>query len=168
LPVDWESKIRDGAPDADVAEKVILGIRSLFERDGSLLIRRVNERTITALLACHLRPLFAGWQVDCEFNRDYKNARDIKMIGEKRVVPDIIIHHRCAPEVGATLDPSNHCLAVEVKQSVRDHPNSVSDIKDMEKLTGFRRVHGYQNALFLKFISGSPNLGLWSVRWIAG
>jgi hypothetical protein len=165
--IDWKHTIRDGPTDLNVAEKVIEGITRLFEEDASILIRRANERNITALLACHLKPLFTGWNVDCEFNRDFKDANDIKKIERRRVVPDIIVHHRCAADVNACPDPVDHLLVIEVKQSPKDDPESATDAKDIQKLAGFCRVHGYQNALFLKFISGDPTLGLWRIEWVA-
>lgn len=168
MPLDtaWTSKIVDGAPDAEVADRVIRGIDRLFESDGDLLRRRANERTMTALFACHLKPLFADWNVDCEFNRDYKTIKDIKAIGLKRVVPDVIVHHRLSLNANAQPDPAHHLLAIEVKQSVRANLNSKSDLADLQKLAGFRQAHGYQHALFLKFISGKPHLGLWRATWV--
>ena len=164
--LDWKDKIRDGTPDLNVAEKVIEGITRLFEEDASMLIRRANERTITALLACHLKPLFTGWNVDCEFNRDFKDATDIKKIERRRVVPDIIVHHRCVANVNALPNPADHLLVIEVKQSAKDAPDSATDAKDIWKLSGLCRFHGYQNALFVKFVTGDPMLGLWRIEWV--
>ena len=163
---EWASTILDGTPNADVANRVMRGVEQLFEVDGDLLRRRANERAITALFACHLKPLFADWNVDCEFNRDYKSAKDIKTIGLKRVVPDVIVHHRLNLNANAQLDPAHHLLAIEVKQSSRENLNSKSDLADLEKLAGFRRVHGYQYALFLKLVAGKPKLGLWRATWV--
>jgi hypothetical protein len=165
--IDWKQTIRNGATDLNVAERVIEGITQLFEEDASMLIRRANERTITALLACHLKSLFTGWNVDCEFNRDFKDANDIKKIERTRVVPDIIVHHRCAANVNAHPNPADHLLVIEVKQSPKDAPDSATDAKDIQKLAGFCRVHGYQNALFVKFITGDLMLGLWRIEWVA-
>ncbi len=165
-PIDWKRAILANAPALNVAENVIGGVSRLFEEDAPMLVRRANERTITALLACHLKPLFPGWNVDCEFNRDFKDANDIKKIDGKRVVPDIIIHHRCLADVKGFPDPADHLLVIEVKHSPKNDPSSVEDAKDIGKLAGFRDEHGYQSALFLKFISGNPIPGLWRVEWV--
>ena len=156
--VDWQAKMRDESSNAELSEKVIRAIEKLFRDDAELLHRNTNERSITALLACHLRPLLLDWHVDCEFNRNDRNSRDIKMADGNRVVPDIIIHRR---------DTGENLLAIEVKQGKTHKADSPGDRRDIEKLKRFRTGElQYKSCLFVKFVAGDPVPGIWRMQWI--
>jgi hypothetical protein len=148
---DWEERLVNEAPDRAVAESVVNAVRGLFAADSALLIRSVNERTITGQLAAHLRPYFDGWDVDCEYNRD---GHAVKKTDGVIVVPDIIIHHRGTPD---------NLLVIEVKKS----NSRVHDEEDLQKLVAFRQSRlQYRNSLFLKFIVGRRAPGVASLQWI--
>ena len=83
--------------------KVKSAIATFMDDHRPLLLVNANERSITHKFAECLIPLFPGWDIDCEYNRD---GYDIKTIGEGPVgissddenavtiFPDIIVHHR--------------------------------------------------------------------------
>jgi len=134
---DWKDALLATAPDLTIANNVLIAIQQLFDVDADLLIRDLHERTITGNLACHLRPCFPEWNVDCEFNRD---GHEVKKADGRIVVPDIIVHHRGTPE---------NLLVIEVKKSNTREP----DEEDLQKLraycdTGLR----YSVGLFLKLV----------------
>ena len=153
---DWEEKLRSESADKNIAENVIHGIKRLFDEDTLLLTRNAHEQAVTASLACHLRPLFPDWHVDCEFNRDAQSKDDIKRLKRRPVKPDIIVHHRGQDE---------NLLAFEVKQSA----NNIDTAKDRDairKLVGYLTNQKYQHALFLKFQSGASVPGIWRAEWV--
>src|SRR4051812_38575864 len=100
----WHVELAN-ASDAGLAEKVGVAIKALLEEDADLFRRDVNERTIAAHLCDHLRPLFPGWNVDPEYNRD---GHSVKRADGHIVVPDIVIHRR------GTRD---NLLVIELKKS---------------------------------------------------
>lgn len=155
-PFDWEVKLRTEALDKNIAENVILGIKRLFEEDALLLTRNTHEQSVTAALACHLKPLFTGWHVDCEFNRDAQSKDDKKRGKDGVVKPDIIVHRRGRDE---------NLLALELKVSIHERETK-KDRDDIQKLDGYIAKQGYQHALFLKFQSGSSGPGVWRAKWI--
>jgi len=147
----WEEAFLHGAPDAPLARKVLGALQDLVQVDVELLIRDVNERTITGRFADHLRPRFPHWDVDCEYNRD---DHRVKKVDGRIVVPDIIVHRRGTPE---------NFLVVEVKKSNTDEP----DEEDLEKLRIFKNSHlGYLYALFVKLIVGSQGPGVQKFQWV--
>lgn len=147
----WEDALLRSAPDVSLACKVLGALQNLFRDDIELLIRDVNERTITGKLADHLRPRFPGWDVDCEYNRD---DHEVKKVDGRVVVPDIIVHRRGTPE---------NLLVIEVKKSNTDEP----DEEDLEKLVAFRTSHlSYRSALFVKLIVESCAPGVQRLQWV--
>ena len=112
-------------------------IRTLYERDRHLLSVDANERAITHRLAVYLEQLFAGWDVDCEYNRvgadpkridDFEDhlrgvntnedpARDTH---GKTVFPDIIVHMR---------DTLDNLLVVEAKKQSSRIPDDIDRMK---------------------------------------
>src|SRR6267154_393552 len=95
----------------------------LFEMHGEtvcdgrlshLLEKDLGERTLTHRLAVHLEKQFAGWDVDCDYNR--LGERTLRLphgtivstddhLG-KSVYPDIVVHRRAVPD---------NLLAIEVR-----------------------------------------------------
>jgi len=115
-------------------------VARLLEKDYDLLRRDVNEKAITAKLASYLAPLFSGWDVDSEYNR---NLEEVKKLAWKKpgifdlVVPDIIIHKR---------GTEKNFLVIEVKKTEKQNRGN-----DRKKLVAFKEQLGYENALFLTF-----------------
>jgi hypothetical protein len=147
----WQDTLLRNAP-AEISGPLILSaIQELLSSDRELLIRDVNERTITSSLAEHLRPRFPQWSVDCEYNRD---GDAIKRAGARSVLPDIIVHRRGA---------ADNLLVIEVKKSNSREPDDL----DLEKLRAFRRPPlQYQAALFLKVIVGPDGPGVQTIQWV--
>ncbi|OOE38430.1 hypothetical protein BZG06_16250, partial [Salinivibrio kushneri] len=115
---------------------------------AQLLKNDASEQAISHQLAMKLAPHFFNWHVDCEYNRKMEVVKRliyaVSPTGEaceRNVVPDIIIHKRMTAE---------NLLAVEIKKST----NQEHSFKDQAKLTAFRDQLGYQNSLFIRFLSG--------------
>src|SRR4030067_2724122 len=91
----WHTELVDTCPDSSLGKVRADSIQTLLERDGILLTTNANERTISAQLACYLKPAFSDWDVDVEYNRQGLDPKKIG-IGEaaELVYPDIIVHRR--------------------------------------------------------------------------
>jgi hypothetical protein len=147
----WQDSLIRSAPDAALAHEVRTALEQLLLRDAGLLVRNVNERTITARLADHLRLRFPGWDVDPEYNRD---GHEVKKANGDVVVPDVIVHRR-----GTT----DNLLVIEAKKS----NTTEADEEVLKKLDAFRSCHlQYQHALFVKLIVGVGAPGVERVQWV--
>ena len=152
-----------------VKQKVRAAIKLLIRKDAYLLKIDVNERSITHRFALYLQDAFKGWDVDCEYNRDRYDGKkliignDVRVPVEtiqtddeygKTVYPDIIVHHRRTDD---------NFLVIEVKKTTSHVRNNF----DLEKLREYKRQLGYSHALFLNFITGSPErTGVAEEIWI--
>jgi hypothetical protein len=139
-------------PDRQEVERCIeAALKDLRDRDFFLFIANVNERSITHRLAMYLQQYLPDWDVDCEYNRDRHNRKemDIRSRGDapdddtdaRTVFPDIIVHLR-----GTT----DNLLVIEVKKSTSAEGADF----DVYKLQEFRRQLGYRHALFIEFLIG--------------
>lgn len=118
-----------------------------------LLEINANERSITHKFAECMTPLFEGWDVDCEYNRDgYEPKRivpditaTVRIDNENGVTafPDIIVHHRRG------YGRENNLLAIEAKKdaSTRDRYN------DFNKLHRIKQAFDYQMVAFINFLT---------------
>ncbi len=123
-----------------IKEKTERAVRILLKNDLFLLQNNADEITISHKLAEYLQQEFLDWHVDCEYNR---NRDEIKEIGDARVRPDIIVHIR---------NIKNNLLIVEIKKS-----NTTDDINsDKERLKNFTLSgeYKYQFGLFILFYVG--------------
>lgn len=118
-----------------------------------------SEQAISHQLAMKLAPYFSNWHVDCEHNRKMEVVKRliyaVSPTGEaceRSVVPDIIIHKRMTAE---------NLLAVEIKKST----NQEHSFKDQAKLTAFRDQLGYENSLFIRFLTGANDAGIVELDW---
>ncbi len=122
-------------------DALLVAIRNLKEKDGSLLRNDANERAITHKLAEYLEPHFSengGWDIDCEYNRDEHDTKKLRYLADQTVsqedtdgqtvFPDIIVHHR--EQKGRTAN----LLVVEVKKS---RSREGTD-RDKKKLRAFK------------------------------
>jgi hypothetical protein len=127
------------------ADPIIEAVWTLLNRDAYLLWANVNERTIAHRLATYLEFAFPGWDVDCEYNRDGHDPKEIALgSGDdaehgSRVFPDIVIHRRGTDD--------NH-IVFELKKS----NNPESDDRDFEKLRGYCRQLTYRHGVFLRLV----------------
>jgi hypothetical protein len=136
----------------------------LLTADFDLLKYDANERSISHRLAVYLEPLFPGWNVDCEYNRDLDDIKRLELpikkvrtddLSAKTVYPDIIIHKRGS---------DNNLLVIEMKKS----SNPDKGDSDRTKLQAFKSQLGYTFAVFVcvtvgetpsyayEFISSNP------------
>lgn len=144
-----------------VENKIEIAIKKLFRRDKYLLMKDVNERSISHKLATYLQNEFKDWDVDCEYNRNHGEPKrldipieDIKTnhTHAKTVFPDIIVHNRGNDE---------NLLAIEIKKTT----SQISDNFDRQKLKEFKKQLNYSYALFLKFKTGSEEIGVANKGW---
>jgi hypothetical protein len=102
-------------------DKVVSALKEFYARETHLLEKDLGERTLTHRLAVHLEKQFAGWDVDCDYNR--LGERTLRLpkativstddaLG-KSVYPDIIVHQREIP---------NNLLAIEVRKASNHQP----------------------------------------------
>lgn len=140
----------------DVRRRLESAIQKLLHRDRELLVRDVNERSITHRLAMYLQEQFTDLDVDCEYNRcgfDVKRLNDYPMrtatndTNGTTVFPDIIVHKRSSD--GPNL------LVIEAKK--RNNPNN-----DHQKLQAFKDDPGlrYEHAVFVVFSTEDANPGM--------
>jgi hypothetical protein len=101
--------------------KVVSALQEFYARETHLLEKDLGERTLTHRLAVHLEKQFAGWDVDCDYNR--LGERTLRLpkgtivstddaLG-KSVYPDIVVHQREIP---------NNLLAIEVRKASNHQP----------------------------------------------
>ena len=102
-------------------DKVVRALGEFYARETHLLDKDLGERVLTHRLAVHLEHQFAGWDVDCDYNR--LGERRLKLPkgaivstdddSGKSVFPDIVVHHRAVPE---------NLLAIEARKAVNHQP----------------------------------------------
>jgi hypothetical protein len=131
--------------------------------DRHLLEANLNERTITHRLALYLQDRLNGWHVDCEYNRDGHEPKELTLPpmperdddgGIRSVYPDIIVHHRGTTE---------NLLVIEVKKS----QSAESDQYDLAKLHGYMQQLGYRYGLFLRVMTGVDAIRPDEQRWLS-
>lgn len=142
----WTDSLRASCcGDGALAEAVIHAVQTLLDRDAYLLWADVNERTVTHRLAIYVEQAFPGWDVDCEYNRDGHDPKEIAFgSGDdaehgSRVFPDVIVHKRGTTE---------NLVVFELKKS----NNPESDARDFEKLRGYCQQLGYQHGVFVRVV----------------
>jgi hypothetical protein len=137
-------------------------IDTFIERDKELLVLGVSERCLAHRLAIYLQELFPALNVDCEYNRDGPNLKELKPPAEplywdddeaKSVFPDIIVHRRNTSD--------SNLLVVEIKKIAK---GGLANF-DRDKLVAFTGEHfHYSLGAFVVFTTGdSAKVG--SVEW---
>jgi len=135
----------------------------LVENEPQLLDLNVTERALSHHLARYLGELFPkSYNVDCEYNRQFKDPKRLKLKPRKAkdneirattVFPDIIIHKRDSDK--------DNLLVLEMKK-----PGESLDY-DKEKLLAFRKELGYVHTAHV--ILGQRNDELVKeVLWVPG
>lgn len=139
-----------------VQNKLKKAIFLVYKNDFHLIDKKAHERAIAHRLALYLEDFFRGWHVDCEYNLDHNDFKEIlnpcdhckgrhkcrKAIKTndalKKVFPDIVIHIR-----GQQIN----LLAIEMKKS-----NSQGCEKyDKSKLDKYKKWLNYKCTAFIKF-----------------
>jgi hypothetical protein len=116
--------------------KVVTALAEFYAREIHLFEHDLGERTLTHRLAVHLERQFAGWDIDCDYNR--LGERTLRLPkgtivstddrNGKSVYPDIVVHHRAVPE---------NLLAIEVRKASNHQPPD----HDEHKLRGLTDPH---------------------------
>lgn len=154
----------------DVKRALVESIHELIDRDAYLLEHDVNERAITHKLAIYLQRRCAGFDVDCEYNRNMREPKRLDLLLEHlplgdrtidvadvhavTVYPDVIVHQRGSNE--------ENLLVIEMKKAGRRLPNF-----DKAKLRGFCQApYHYRNAALVTVgWNGGPTATVaWAVQ----
>ncbi|KTA75239.1 MULTISPECIES: hypothetical protein [Aeromonas] len=131
----------------EVAEHVIASLRQFIARDRYLLEVNANERSLTHRIGMYLQAQFEYYDVDCEFNRDghdpkelYIGTEDTDVFDDNAmtVYPDVIVHRRGSND--------DNLLVIEFKKS----SSRVGSGKDMTKLHAYKTDLHYRYALFVE------------------
>jgi hypothetical protein len=114
-------------------DKVAAALKEFYAREAFLFAHDLGERTLTHRLAVHLERQFAGFEVDCNYDR--LGERTLRLprgtivstddhLG-KSIYPDIVVHQREIP---------NNLLAIEVRK-VNNHQPIEHDEQKLHALT---------------------------------
>lgn len=145
-----------------VGAHVQQALERLIEQDLYLFRVDANERSLTHKSACYLQNHMSDWEVDCEYNRDGHDLKELHLpryrpddedSNASTVYPDVIVHKR---------DTDQNILVIEFKKT--SNPRGRNN--DYIKLREFKVQLGYQNALFIE-LSVRPNpSGVNYVEWV--
>src|SRR5205085_6664022 len=101
--------------------KVITALTDFYGCETYLFANDLGERTLTHRLAVHLEKQFAGWEVDCDYDR--LGERTLRLPHgtivstddhlAKSIYPDIVVHQRKIP---------NNLLAIELRKASNHQP----------------------------------------------
>src|SRR5438874_11437906 len=101
--------------------KVVAALQEFYARESYILEKDLGEITLTHRLAVQVEREFAGWEVDCDYDR--LGERTLRLPHgtivstddhlAKSIYPDIVVHQRAIP---------NNLLAVEVRKSANHQP----------------------------------------------
>lgn len=101
--------------------KVIAALRIFYAKEAFLFEKDLGERALTHRFAVHLERKFAGWKVDCDYDR--LGERTLKLPHgtivstddhlAKSIYPDIVVHQREIPK---------NLLAIEIRKSTNHQP----------------------------------------------
>ena len=108
--------------------RLIAALQEFYARETYILERDLGERTLTHRLAVLVEQHFAGWEVDCDYDR--LGERTMRLphgtvsstddhIG-KSIYPDIVVHQRDIP---------NNLLAIEVRKASNHQPIEHDQLK---------------------------------------
>src|SRR5688572_2056656 len=140
--------------DARVGDAVRVAIATLLDVDRDLFAIGVHERTVAARLAMHLQPELQDWSVDCEYNREGHDPKEIQLpAGVIRPFPDIIVHRRMRRD---------NLLVIEMK--LCHYRNGRAEQRDLQKISAYLSGLEYKHGLFLRLRGGiEPNVE--QARW---
>jgi hypothetical protein len=130
-------------------EKVVRALGEFFARETHLFDKDLGERVLTHRLAVHLENQFAGWDVDCDYNR--LGERRLRLPkgsivstdddSGKSVFPDIVVHHRTVPE---------NLLAIELRKATNHQPVE-HDRHKLRAMTDPHLWHAFRAGVLLTF-----------------
>ncbi|HIF9325835.1 hypothetical protein [Photobacterium damselae] len=148
---------------SDVGQHVINSLKQFIEHDRYLLEKDANERSLTHRIGMYLQAQFDNYYVDCEYNRDKHEPKELHIEQEKSdvregnattVYPDIIVHRR-----GSNVD---NLLVIEFKKS----SSTVNNGRDMNKLHAYKKELHYRFALFIELGTKIGESEVTEVKWV--
>ena len=117
-------------------DKVVTALSEFYARETFLFDHDLGERALTHRLAVYLEKQFAGWDVDCDYDR--LGERTLRLPHgtivstddhlAKSIYPDIVVHQREIP---------NNLLAIEVRKASNHQPPE----HDQQKLRALTDPH---------------------------
>lgn len=147
----------------EIGQQVISAILKFISIDSYLLEVNANERSMTHRIGMYLQTEFPDFHVDCEFNRDGHDPKELYIGTEETnvyddnamtVYPDIIIHKRG--------NNAENLLVIEFKKS----SSWVDKEKDMIKLRAYKTDLNYSHALFIELGTTNPAQKVTEVCWV--
>lgn len=138
--------------DDEVFAAIASAIGALKEELPPLAFGRVHERSVAHRLAVQMEPLFAGWNIDCEYDRDgllkklLDGIRECDGRSTTIIYPDIIVHHR------NSTGRENNLLTIELKQDDREN---FCDRTKLELMTRPVGHYQYQLGLYVNINGGN-------------
>lgn len=128
-----------------------------------LLRTDASERSMTHRLALYLTPLFPGFDVDCEYNRDGFDVKRLALHERAAkdddteavtVFPDIVVHRRGHNDA--------NLLVIEVKKA----RSAVNADYDMLKLQAFKHELKYRHAVHVTLGLDGNGTPATQVTWL--
>lgn len=140
--------------DEEIRTAVAAAIGGVRNEPRPLNFRRAHERSTAHRLAVHMeRHLGAGWDIDCEYDRDGQDIKRLDRIREcdeeresDRILPDIIVHHR------ESAGREHNLLVVEVKKNAETDP---CDHLKLTLMTAPGSHYQYQLGLYVNVDGGN-------------
>lgn len=132
-----------------VEKRVRRAIDMLYARDADLLRLTSSEWSVAHRLAVYIENEFAGWNVDCEYNRQGLDSNTKVRDSGGAVRPDIIVHHR------GQVERAHNLLAIELKAFPTKA--DLAKVREYTAPPGEHRTFQYQFGLAL-VLSGTPLL----------
>lgn len=128
----------------DLKTLVKIAVRNFLNCDKNLLDWNASEWSCAHRIAVYLEPMFPGWNIDCEYNRqgDKGRSKSGNVSDSGLCRPDIAIHHRGEP----TLE--HNLLAVEIKKE--NDPIDFIRAKDYIAPPGSDKPYQYQFAVAIE------------------
>ena len=132
----------------EIKDKIIRAFWLLLEIDKHLFIVDANERSLTHRLAMYLQSEFPDYHVDCEYNRNGIDPKQLPYFKKQiptddtnalTVYPDIIVHHR---------GTENNFIVIEAKKTTNGNRD------DIKKLRAYKDELNYSYAYFVLFPVG--------------
>ena len=140
----------------DIIEKVHDALNRLLINDQDLLYIDVAERTIAHKIAEYMIPLFPGWHIDCEYNKDGHEPKRISLPYHPRFNPDNEPTRRVSPDIIVHMRRTTNFLVIELKKSSNKDREEFDF--DKVKLDRYIRNLDYRLALFI-VINTDSSLG---------
>lgn len=148
---------------SDVGQRVINSLCQFIKHDRYLLNVNANERSLTHRIGMYLQDQFDNYDVDCEYNRDKHEPKELHIEQEESderegnattVYPDIIVHRRGSND--------DNLLVIEFKKS----SSTVNNGRDMNKLHAYKKELHYRFALFVELGTNIGESEVTKVKWV--